>query len=196
MHHLSASQLNEYLDNTLEATTREAVAEHLTSCTECRARLEEIRSIFGLLAELPESPLQHDLRSRILPRLRQKHSPSLNPFFAAQLGAALGTVLWLVVATSTLIQIPIVRLGFPEFQFPNADLLTLRLVSQAYFPSLLPNLIGSQFVIPDLSSILPHLPGLEGQLSVPHLALLIAGTLFVGLIGNAFLLSRSPQERK
>jgi hypothetical protein len=196
MHHISSSQLNEYLDNALEAPTREAVGEHLTSCTECRARVEEIKGIFDLLAELPESPLQHDLRSRILPRLPQKQSPSLNPFFAAQLGAALGTLVWLLVATSTLIQIPIIRLGFPEFQFPNVDLLALRLASQAYFPSLLPDLIGPRFVIPDPSSILPHLPSLDGQLSVADLALLIAGTLFVGLIGNAFLLSRSPQEGK
>jgi hypothetical protein len=192
MHHISSSQLNEYLDDTLDGTTRQAIEEHLTACRECRARLDEIKSVFGLLAELPELPLRHDLRSRILPRMRRSRSPSLNPFFAAQLGAVLGTMVWLVIATSTLIQIPSLRLGFPEFQIPNLDLLTPRLAFQSYFP----NLIAPQFSMPDPSSLLTHLPGLENQLSIPLLGLMITGTLFLGVIGNAFLLSRSPQERK
>jgi Putative zinc-finger len=196
MAHLSFSQLNEYLDETLEASTRENVQDHLQSCPECQARLNEIQGIFRLLGELPESELEHDLRPTLMLQLGKKPTLPMHPIFAVQAGAALGTVLWLVIAASSLIRIPAIRFPYPGFQFPNLDPVSLGLAFQRSLPNALTNLPPPRLILPDSLMSFARLPELGTQPSLSHLALLIVSTLILGLIGNALLMDQTSRIRK
>ena len=63
------SKLVEYLDGRARPVVRHAVEEHLSACTACRSRVEEFRSLWSALDELPPispSPaFDASLRSRI-----------------------------------------------------------------------------------------------------------------------------------
>ena len=82
MNYLSDFQLNEYLDNIPDPSTRRAAEAHLIDCDECRARLDEIQSVFSTLKSLPDVKLSHDLSTSIASRLPQRREPVLTPIFA------------------------------------------------------------------------------------------------------------------
>ncbi len=48
------AQLSAYLDDALSAVERSAVAAHLDTCSDCRARLAELRATASLIRALPE----------------------------------------------------------------------------------------------------------------------------------------------
>lgn len=59
------AQLSAYLDDALSAVERSAVAAHLDTCADCRARLAELRATASLIRALPElSPSR-----RLVPRV-------------------------------------------------------------------------------------------------------------------------------
>lgn len=66
MEHLTEAQLNEYLDNLLEATALARIQAHLADCADCRERLASLLTVFQTLEALPEELPAHDLTPSIL----------------------------------------------------------------------------------------------------------------------------------
>ncbi len=119
MTHLTDSQLNEYLDQVLDALEKQECDLHLSSCSECRARLDQLQHLFASLDNLPERSLQRDLSASIVNRLPQKQSRLWTPTFAAQVGVALGVFVWLSVQVTKLITPLLVALRLPQIAMPN-----------------------------------------------------------------------------
>jgi hypothetical protein len=198
MKHLTDIQLNEYLDGTLDALTKRHCDKHLADCDSCRARLDELRSLFAELSTLPEARLPHDLTAKVLAGLPSKQQPRpWTPAFAAQLGAALGASLWLSVQVTKFI-LPLIavfrlpRLSSPHISLslPTLDLPRLTLDFLRFMISLL------QPATPDLHFALPELPRLQipsfdltsGGLSNLQLISIAASVSLLWIIGNVALL--------
>ncbi|MBI2921790.1 MAG: FecR domain-containing protein [Planctomycetes bacterium] len=105
-------QLTDYVKNELGREDAELVANHLTSCAECRNTEAETKKSFGLLHLLaPVSPSQ-DVWSRIQANLDgvevgQSHSYSYSKPFAAQyFGLAAAAVLLVAVTAVALFKVP------------------------------------------------------------------------------------------
>ncbi len=69
MKHLTEDQLNEYLDNAVEAPVQARMALHLSGCADCRARLVSLQTVFQALAALPEETPGRDLTPSVLQAL-------------------------------------------------------------------------------------------------------------------------------
>ena len=106
MNHLTDFQLNEYLDHTLDQSTQSMIRSHIESCTDCHARWEELSLLHSTLKELKDIPVPHDLTSSVLTQLSESKSRHWNPFFAAQLGVALGAMIFIAMEISQSIRIP------------------------------------------------------------------------------------------
>ena len=189
MNHLTDSQLNEYLDGTLDALTKRHCDKHLADCASCRARLAELQSLFAELSALPEARLPHDLTAPVLAGLR-KPPRRWTPAFAAQLGAALGVFIWLATQLARLIPsisafrhqgltIPTFQPSIPDFEIPDPHSLLTIFYSLFSLPAFHP----SSF-LPHLSPI--HLPTF--QLSSLNLAFISVSVSVLWIIGNAALL--------
>jgi hypothetical protein len=207
MNHLSDLQLNEYLDGSLVAETRRAVSAHLESCAGCRARLDELQFVFNYLSGLPEVQISHDLTPGILSQLPQKQSLGWTPVFAAQVGAALGMVLWISSEGVRFITPPVLpdfritkfTLSGVNLQFPNLQLLTMDFlfsVPKIHFPAVF--LIGNlsnHFTLAPLQGWVDRLPGWHIPLSNFPLTVVTVSALLLCLFVNAVLL-REPSEVK
>lgn len=68
--------LQEYLDGTLDETTRRAVEVHLASSPATRAQLAELQMLFSRLDALPEQPLTTDLSAAIVAKIEQETAVS------------------------------------------------------------------------------------------------------------------------
>jgi predicted anti-sigma-YlaC factor YlaD len=102
MKHPSESLLNEYLDGALPLVERHRVETHLAGCQRCRVELESLQNVFQSLANLPDRPLQRDLRKPVLERI--KRVPLIrtwNLVVAVQAGFVLGCVILLVQSLIT-----------------------------------------------------------------------------------------------
>jgi Putative zinc-finger len=207
MNHLSDSQLNEYLDGSLAAETRRAVGTHLESCIDCRARLDELQFVFNSLSGLSEVQISHDLTPDILSQLPQKQSRVWTPVFAAQVGAALGMVLWLSSEGVRFIALSVFPdLRHPKFTlsgvippFPNLQSLTLDFllnVPKIHFSAVfLVENISNHFTLAALQNWVDRLPGWHIPLSTVPLTIVTVSALLLCLIVNAALL-RDPYEVK
>lgn len=179
MNHLTDSQLNEYFDEAFDASVRREVDSHLESCAECRARLEDLQSVFSDLADLREIKLPHDLTSSVMEHLPQKQSITLTPFFAAQLGTALGVLFWFSMQTVKFITPTLNKLEGLDFAPPTIPAFQL------------PNLL---FTIPYLPSSIFNLPTFQlsniptFNISTYNLIFISAGVFILWLIGNSTLL--------
>ena len=187
MKHLDELTLNEYLDNALDKSERHAARLHLQNCAECQAKLDQLHSVFAELEALPETPLKIDLTPSILARL-PKYTPVRNwtRAFAAQLGAALGLILWLAMQARSFIQIPLVTLPkLPEINLQNllAYLLTLQL------PTLDFQTISFNYQIPTFDF---QIPTFSLEISTEHMVVLAVSVVLLWVAGN-FLLLRSRQ---
>jgi hypothetical protein len=90
MEHLTEAQLNEYLDNLLEATALARTQAHLADCADCRERLASLLTVFQTLEALPEELPAHDLTPSILKALPRGSSlPGWQLAFAIQAGVGL-----------------------------------------------------------------------------------------------------------
>lgn len=210
MDHIRDPQLNEYLDQTLPVDTRRAIAAHLASCADCRARMDELQLVFTRLADLPEVRLSHDLTSGILSRLPQKQSSLWTPVFAAQVGAALGIIVWLSSKAVTLIKLPVVsNFLLPAFTFSdvtsllpafNLESLTINVLSTfSEIQSLAAHPIENlpiHFTLAHLPSWINHLPGWQIPMSNPPLAGITISTFVLCLLVNAVLLRRPSKAMK
>ena len=195
MNHLADSQLNEYLDNVLDKSEKQQCDLHLSSCAECRARLEEMQHLFIALDDLPEKNLQRDLSFSIINRSPQKQSRLWTPIFAAQLGAAIGVLIWLSVQATKLVMPFLTEFQFPTFRLPPS---TPRFALPTFHLSLL-NLY-SLFSNPYLLSSIPHFPfpifNLSTfqlfNLSTLNIIVIVISVFTLWLVGNLSLLrSRS-----
>ncbi|MBI3177658.1 MAG: hypothetical protein HYZ35_06680, partial [Chloroflexi bacterium] len=140
--HLTDAQLNEFLDGLADASTRR----HARTCTECRARLENLRVVFKALESLPDARLPQDLTASILARLPNRRlSAAWTWVFAAQL---IGT---LIIAASLA----------SSFELPSSIL--------AYQPPTFEALLASLFTF--LSSFSFELPTFDFQFSTVNLQL-------------------------
>ena len=191
MEHLTEEQLNEYLDELLDESTRREVEAHLAECTDCRANMEGLELVFADLDELPDVQLERDLSSSVLGKLPQEISaPGWTRALAAQLGVVAGTLVWLGMQLIPLIQFP--QLEFPKQPtFDAQSLLTRLLIVQFTLPPLR---------FPDFSHRLPLLdlrvPTLNFQLSAAHLAVLVLSAFVLWVVGNLILLRRGQEVLK
>jgi hypothetical protein len=63
------SRLSEWLDSELEPAVAREVSAHLSQCTACAGRADELRRVSGLLAELPRLEAREPVAARVLERL-------------------------------------------------------------------------------------------------------------------------------
>ena len=88
--HPDESILNECLDGELAPEQRAALEAHLESCPGCQERLAQMRSLFQVLEQLPDLPLERDLTPHVLAALAPQElsrpgiSPALWLLFAFQ----------------------------------------------------------------------------------------------------------------
>lgn len=64
-----------YLDDALDAATRQDFDRHLTACASCAEYLTELRATVTALAGLPAPALSSRVRSRLLAAFRASRNP-------------------------------------------------------------------------------------------------------------------------
>jgi hypothetical protein len=124
MEHLTETQLNEYLDKLMEATTLARTQAHLAECTDCREKLADLERVFQALEALPEEIPSHDLAPSILNALPRRSSlPGWQLAFSIQTGIGLGLLLRLFpLLTGYITSLMMGLTGqfiIPEVKFPN-----------------------------------------------------------------------------
>jgi hypothetical protein len=124
MEHLTEEQLNEYLDNSLEAAELARMGAHLSGCPDCRARLAALQSLFQVLAALPEATPGHELTSSVLKALPNGSSGlGWRLAFSMQAGLSIGFLLlfspFLASRIAGIFPGLIAQLAVPEVKFPN-----------------------------------------------------------------------------
>jgi hypothetical protein len=210
MNHLNDSQLNEYLDHTLPPSMLRRADAHLESCDSCRARLGALKLVIHRLANLPEVRVPHDLTPVILSRLPQKQSHLWTPVFAAQVGAALGILLWSSTMVVRLIKLPrISNFRIPKFPFPEVtplsptfDLHSLTINFLFTFPKIqflstnpMENLLDHLGLL-HMSYWFNQLPVWQIPISNFSLAGITISALLLCLFVNAALLRQPSTEKK
>lgn len=177
MTHLTDDQLNEILDGSIFDNS---MIRHIDTCTDCRARLEDLRSVFVALESLPEVQPPRDLTSSVLAKL-----PA-----SAWGGLAIRptkTWTWLSVAQA---------LGaFAIFAW-LASSFTLPPEIASYQPPTLDSLIASGISM--LSSFTFAVPTFEFQttaidLQSTTILMFVISAIVLWLVGNGLLL-RTPQR--
>jgi hypothetical protein len=195
VNHLTETQLNEYLDQMLDESSRQQLDAHLAMCDQCRAKLNELEMLFSTLADLPDIPLTRDLAPGVLaslPKVTQTPTLWRQPAFIIQ---SLLTIILLAVS------MPILRtLGqgvsawgseivLPTMDFPSLSEIVAQLLT---FFTWKPQFT---FVMPEISLTMPSLPALPTIPFDPDANVLIllisAGILWV--VGNFSLLRRRPE---
>ncbi|HTX91093.1 MAG TPA: zf-HC2 domain-containing protein [Anaerolineales bacterium] len=143
MNHLTETQLNEYLDDTLSAARRTQVEAHLSTCAACRAELKALRGVFQALAALPEASLPRDLTPSVIRNASgQTIAFGWRLALAAQAGLAIGLIVVFARIFSSMFHPSLVlqpllagwislvgpiSFGFPTIHFPKLVLPGLRL---------------------------------------------------------------------
>lgn len=79
-HDAITARLSEYLDDDLEARARAEIETHLSACAECRQVLDDLRTIKGTAARLPDDNVAADVWTGIAGRLPSPESPGVVPF--------------------------------------------------------------------------------------------------------------------
>lgn len=168
MNHLTESQINEILDNTLRAPDQGAIHKHLSECAECRNKVEALRRLFQALVDVPEENLPHDLAPKVLSLLPEpKIRLGWKLVLAGQAGFAVGITILIVTNLLSFVNLPKILTAFP-----------LRLA-----PIQLP-------------VIHYHLPTLNIQTSTANLIFLAVSALILWGVGNATLLRGNKATRK
>jgi len=89
-HEQYRDSLGSWLDGELAPETSSAVAEHVGTCTACRAAVDEIRGLSASLRGLPRHELPDDLKARMLRPVEtgSPHAPLRRPWAIASFAAA------------------------------------------------------------------------------------------------------------
>ncbi|MGC2464584.1 MAG: hypothetical protein WA517_05265 [Candidatus Acidiferrum sp.] len=100
MKHPKEEELIAYREG--EPTQREAIAEHLTSCTACRTELERIEAVLGALDNLPVPERGPEygraVWQKIAPRLPEKAGRGWRALFEPRRWVAIGAMAAIVIA--------------------------------------------------------------------------------------------------
>lgn len=106
MTHITNTQLNEYLDNTLAAEQRPAVEAHLATCADCRAALAELAGLFAELATLPDVAFAGDVAPVVVSTLEAEAAATdwSSWVLAIQAAIGLGLLAWLWPSLQQLLQ--------------------------------------------------------------------------------------------
>ena len=70
LNHPTMERLQAFVEASLEGAERAVVASHLTGCSECRAEVEELRSLFEALGSLPELAPGPGFADRVMRHVR------------------------------------------------------------------------------------------------------------------------------
>ena len=192
MNHLSDFQLNEYLDNILDESTRRALESHVETCPDCRARLEEVRLVSIDLENLHEVKLSHDLTPSVMVHLPQGKPRTWTLFFTAQLGAALGALLFIIFELAQAVHLPpasTFRSFIPEFGFEIS-----RFQQSSLYPLFATINPSSFFTYSPFR--FPQLPTFQFPFSNFQISVIVLFTLLLWLIGNAILLHERSEVQK
>lgn len=93
--HLITNEMEQYLENTLDAPRRAEIEQHLGMCAFCRARLARENRMATTLRALPRAEPARDLAVRIEARVVQEQARRARlPFIAAATVIALLVALW------------------------------------------------------------------------------------------------------
>jgi hypothetical protein len=196
MNHLSETQLNEYLDQMLDNTSRQQVQAHLDICEQCHAEFSELANIFTTLHELPDVPLTRSLTPGVLARLPQPFRiPSLwrQPAFLMQSLLTLLLVGFSIPMLEAFLErIPRFEntLSMPTFAFPAWTEIV------AEFLALFIWRFEFDFALPTFAFEIPQIPALP-QLPVSFEPGIMIGLVAVATIlwgfGNFSLLRNKPE---
>lgn len=100
MKHLTEEELIAYQEG--ETTQREAIAEHLTGCTACRAELDRIEAVLHALDNLPVPERGPEygrtVWQQIAPRLPEKAGRGWGAWFETRRWVAIGAMAAMVIA--------------------------------------------------------------------------------------------------
>ena len=196
MNHLIETQLNEYLDQILDESSRQHLDAHLAMCDRCRSKLNELEMLFSTLADLPDIPLSRDLVPGVLaslPKVTQTPTLWRQPAFVMQ---SLLTIILLAVSMPILRtlgqqvsawgrDIVLPKVGFPSLPEMTAQLLPLF----AWKPQL-------TFLMPKLSFTMPQFPTLPTIpfTSDPTIVLILVISVgMLWIVGNFSLLRSRPE---
>ncbi len=191
--HLTDDQLNELLDGLADAS----IHQHLDTCSDCRARLEDLRAVFTALESLPEATLTRDLTASILAHLPQKQvTPAWKWLFAAQTIGALAIASWL----ASFFELPAAILAYqpPTFDSLLASFFLFLTSFSFPFSFELPSFDDlssfifhpSSFTFPP-SSFIFHLSSLDLQSTT--IVTLVVAVVALWVVGNGVLL-RAPAK--
>ncbi len=117
-HDRCRQDLSAYIDGNLSPREAARVEKHLAACTTCRAELDQLRGMVGMLRDMPAVPLP---RSFLLP-VSTAYQPRLTPkkswaYVSLQGVTVVATVLLLVVVSADLwLRAPINRYSLPAEQ--------------------------------------------------------------------------------
>jgi hypothetical protein len=85
LEHLSAESLQGYVEGAIGDADRAVLESHLAACTRCSSELEEWRSLFTVLASLPQLSPAAGFADRVMSRVKVRAVP---PFWAEWLASA------------------------------------------------------------------------------------------------------------
>jgi anti-sigma factor RsiW len=90
-------QLIAYLDGRARAQERREVEQHLAACAACRTRAEEMRAVWGLLADVPAADPSAWFDARLRQRIAAAPNPAWWQRWLPQPSLALATLALLVM---------------------------------------------------------------------------------------------------
>jgi len=169
MSHLTEATLNEYLDGVLERVADLAAEAHLTSCPDCRARLDDLQSVFDNLSLLGEKDLARDLTPSILSNLP---SPPLSPVWRLVLAIQVGLSMGLL---GTIVQAALI-FPWPKVNMHSSTATMIAVVK------------GISFHLPNISFRTLGLPSYSLPFSAPITVALLVAVTILWLWGNTRLL--------
>ena len=85
LEHLSAESLQDYVEGAIGETDRAVLESHLVACAQCSSELEEWRSLYTVLTELPHFSPAAGFAERVMARVKVR---AARPFWAEWLAGA------------------------------------------------------------------------------------------------------------
>jgi anti-sigma factor RsiW len=96
MNHLSFEILNQFLDQQLAPSERDAAQAHLAACAECRAELGALKRVTTTLASLTPESMSTNLVPRVLAQIEPaQRAWWVDALIVAETVAAIGLAVWL-----------------------------------------------------------------------------------------------------
>lgn len=79
LHHPESARLEALVDGTLPGGDRAVVAAHVRSCARCGVEVDELRSLFSALADLPHAAPRAGFADRVMANVRVAEAPAATP---------------------------------------------------------------------------------------------------------------------